>query len=187
MILTSADFKHRHTSAAFTLAEVLFAMAIFVFGVLILIGTLPNGMAAMRNARQQAAEARIFQHLQAVYQAELDRTPGKDLAPTLSSLSKPNTFYFDENGEINRTHVNESNTSFAARAVLENGSKLPGESDSSPFLKQLRVAVTNQWQNQASLTDPRLHRQRMLNITITGPVPPASSGNTQESPTGGAQ
>jgi LDH2 family malate/lactate/ureidoglycolate dehydrogenase len=77
-------------------------MAIFVFGVLVLVGTLPNGMASLQTARRQAAEVRVFQHLRAVYQSELDRAIGNDITGILANLSQPSTFYFDDRGNISR-------------------------------------------------------------------------------------
>ncbi len=165
----------------FTLAEVLFAMAIFVFGVLVLVGTLPNGLASMQTARQQAAEARIFQHLRAVYQAELDRAPPDDLSSTLRTLGEPATFYFDERGDVLRTASVGSQRAFAALARLEEAGKLPGESDSSPFVRRLRVSVTDHWQDRSALNDPRRHRQRLLPVTITVPLGPANPATPNDS------
>ena len=146
-------------------------MAIFVFGVLVLVGTLPNGMASLQSARRQAAEVRIFQHLRAVYQAELDRATVRDISGVLASLSSPSTFYFDDRGNIARTLGNGiGQTAFAAQARLEPAASLPGESDSSPFSRSLRIAVTDRWQDQSALADPLRHRQRLITVTLTGPI-----------------
>ncbi len=158
------------TVPGFTLAEVLFAMAIFVFGVLVVVGTLPNGLASMQTARRQAAEARIFQHLRSVYQAELDRGAASALSATLAQLEQPASFLFDERGDVLRTVGGGARAAFAALAQLEPAGKLPGESDASPFLRRLRVAVSEHWQNPSALTDPRRHRQRLMHVTLTSPL-----------------
>lgn len=163
-----------HPAAGFTLAEVLFAMAIFVFGVLVVVGTLPNGLASMQSARRQAAEARIFQHLRSVYQAELDRAPAAGLSAALAALQQPARFQFDERGDVLRMQ-GAARAAFAATARLEPPGKLPGESDPSPFLRRLRVAVTDHWADAAALTDPRRHRQRVMTVNLTGPLPPAAT------------
>lgn len=163
--------RHRRAAPAFSLAEVLFAMAIFVFGVLVLVGTLPNGMASLQTARRQAAEVRIFQHLRAVYQAELDRANVNDITSVLARLTQPSIFYFDDRGNIARSLGSGINqTAFAAQARLEPATPLPGESDASPFSRRLRIAVTDRWQDQSSLNDPLRHRQRMMNVTLNGPI-----------------
>ncbi len=170
----------RH-APGFTLAEVLFAMAIFAFGVLVLVGTLPNGLASMQTARRHAAEARVFQHLRAVYQAELDRSLPAELNATLTRLEQPATFYFDESGDAMLSTA--GNTIFLmAQSQLEPAAKLPGEADPSPFVRRLRVAVTEKWTEAAAFTDPRRHRQRLMLLSITSPVPvappPASEDDT---------
>lgn len=165
------------TAPGFTLAEVLFAMAIFVFGVLVVLGTLPNGLASMQSARRQAAEARIFQHLRSVYQAELDRGPASALPGVLATLEQPSSFQFDERGDVLRT-LGGAPVAFAALSQLEPANRLPGEGDASPFLRRLRVAVTDRWQDPSALTDPRRHRQRIMTIHLTSPLLlPASGGN----------
>ncbi len=161
-------------------------MAIFVFGVLILIGTLPNGLASMQTARRQAAETRIFQHLRAVYQAELDRAPASELNSTLTNLEQPASFLFDDSGEPLRS-ASGAQPAFASQAQLEPAGKLPGEADPSPFARRLRIAVTDRWQENAALTDPARHRQRVLMVTLTSPLlprqaPPSSNDPSDSSP-----
>lgn len=146
-------------------------MAIFVFGVLVLVGTLPNGMASLQTARRQAAEVRIFQHLRAVYQAELDRASVTDINGVIANLSQPATFFFDEHGNIVRLGFGRPNqTAFAAQAILEPASTLPGETVPSPFSRRLRIGVTDHWQDVSALNDPLRHRQRLLAVTMTGPA-----------------
>jgi uncharacterized protein (TIGR02598 family) len=146
-------------------------MAIFVFGVLVLVGTLPNGMASLQSARRQAAEVRIFQHLRAVYQAELDRGTVTDISGILATLSQPSVFYFDDRGNIARSVGDGINqTAFAAQARLEPSAPLPGETDSSPFSRSLRIAVTDRWQDSNALNDPLRHRQRLMTLTLNGPI-----------------
>lgn len=151
-------------------------MAIFVFGTLVLLGSLPNGLASLQGSRRQAAETRIFQHLLQVYQAEVDRATPGELAGVLATLQRPAPFYFDAQGDLIRTTGGASNqTAFSARAQLEEAIKLPGESDASPYLRRLRVAVTEHWQDASALNQPSRHRQRLLTVTLRGPLPVATS------------
>lgn len=172
------------TDQGFTLAEVLFAMAIFVFGVLVMMGTLPNGLASMQAARQQAAEVRIFQHLQAVYQAELDRAPASALASTSARLQSPATFFFDDRGDpLRASQSSQAQATLAAQARLEDAALLPGESVPSPFIRRLRIRVSERWRDGNSFADPLRHRQRMLPLTLTSPLPPSVSPPTDVSAT----
>jgi uncharacterized protein (TIGR02598 family) len=153
-------------------------MAIFVFGVLVLVGTLPNGMASLQTARRQAAEVRVFQHLRAVYQSELDRASTNDLNSVLADLAQPSTFYFDDRGNISRFQNNgPSQVAFAAQAKLEPASPLPGETDASPFTRRLRIAVTDRWKDASSFNDPLRHRQRLLTVTLNSPLNLAPSAS----------
>lgn len=171
MHLAAPSIRPRHTAPAFSLAEVLFAMAIFVFGVLVLVGTLPNGMASLQTARRQAAEVRIFQHLRAVYQAELDRATIADVGGIVATLSQPSTFYFDDRGNVVRLIGGGNNqTAFAAQAILEPASTLPGETTPSPFTRRLRIGVTDHWRDASALNDPLRHRQRLMTVTLAGPA-----------------
>jgi len=169
--------------AGFTLAEVLFAMAIFIFGVLVMVGTLPNGLASMQSAQRQMAEVRIFQHLLAVYQSELDRSLAKDLNGTLARLQQPANFFFDNRGDPLRTAMATSNeAAFGAQASLEPAALLPGETVPSPFSRRLRIVVAENWQNPNAFTNPSLHRQRVIPITLTGPLPPTTVAPTTSDP-----
>lgn len=171
MHLAANSIRHHRTAPAFSLAEVLFAMAIFVFGVLVLVGTLPNGMASLQTARRQAAEVRVFQHLKAVYQAELDRASVTDIGGVLANLAQPSTFYFDDRGNIVRLVGGGVNkTAFAAQAILEPAAILPGETTTSPFTRRLRIAVTDHWFDLSALNNPLRHRQRLMTVILVGPA-----------------
>lgn len=161
----------RHLPKGFTLAEVLFAMGIFSFAALALIGTLPNAMASMQNARMQAAESRIFQHLRQIYQADLDRLASDQAESILEELQESQVFYFDAQGEpLNAFATLEKDSHFGVRTVLLPSQPLPGESDPSPFLWQLQVIVSQHWQRDDAYTNSALHRRRTLPITLTGPI-----------------
>jgi len=171
----------------FTLAEVLFSMAIFTFAALMLVGVLPNGMASLQSARRDAAEVRMFAHLRAVYQAELDRVTATELTATLNRMRQPAYFYFDDRGDPVRSVANtELETRFGVQCVLEPALLLPGESDPSPFQQRLRMLVTEQWRNAVAYTDPNRHRQRVVTLVVTTPLetvlptpnPAASTANT---------
>ncbi len=181
--------RHRSTrsrllsSQGFTLAEVLFAMAIFVFGVLVMVGTLPNGLGSMQAARLRSAEVRIFQHLQAVYQAELDRTNANNSDSTITSLRLPATFYFDDRGDPLRSNENSTvQASIAAQARIEDAALLPGETLPSPFIRRLRVRVSDRWQQGNAFTDPARYRQRMLPLTLTTPRPRVAAPTSDDTP-----
>ncbi|MCB1227381.1 MAG: Verru_Chthon cassette protein B, partial [Verrucomicrobiales bacterium] len=95
----AAASRAQASAAGFTLAEVLFSMAIFAFAVLILVGSLPNGLASMQSARARSAEVRILHHVTSVYQSELDRATAQSLPTVLQQLSREATLYFDAAGD----------------------------------------------------------------------------------------
>lgn len=185
MTVARHQLLHRRTGTqGFTLAEVLFAMAIFVFGVLVMMGTLPNGLASMKSARQQAAEVRIFQHLQAVYQAELDRAVANTFSSTEAGLQNPATFFFDDRGDpLRSSQSNQNEASLAAQARLEDAALLPGETVPSPYMYRLRIRVSERWRESGAFADPLRYRQRMLPLTLTIPIPPLVTAPDDDSAT----
>jgi len=174
----------RYATQGFTLAEVLFAMGIFSFAALALVGTLPNGMASMQSARLQAAESRIFQHLRRIYQSDLDRLAPDQAESILNGLQESQVFYFDDRGEPLRALAAIGNDAhFGALTVLLPAHPLPGESDPSPFLWQLRVIVSQHWRRDDAYFTPALHRLRTLPITLTGPIISLTTEPASDDPT----
>ena len=136
---------------AFTLAESLFAMTIVSFVLLAIIGIMPSGLASLKDAERRAAETRICQTLAADFEgrpwASLDSLPQR-------------TLYFDERGVASTIDPMDSrnptlNPVYAAEVKLtfdpvgghqqsmaSNG-WLPGEVSPSPYLRYLRIAITD--------------------------------------------
>lgn len=87
-----------HHKAAFSLVEVVFALAIASLGFLTLLGLLPSGLEMARNSADLAAEARISQHLS----GELQSTPWSELDWNGFGQSR----YFNDQGvEITKAEV----------------------------------------------------------------------------------
>lgn len=132
-------------SPAFTLAETLFAMAIVSFTLLTIIGLMPTALDGLRQSERRSAEARILQSLAAEY----------ELLPwtELQNLGRRGPFYFDETGLARRT-VDESTRYLAevSDSLLQaDDHRLPGEASGSPYLKQLRISITDRVQDTAAL------------------------------------
>ena len=133
---------------AFTLAESLFAMTIVSFVLLTVIGMMPAGLGALRDAERRAAESRICQTML----ADFEGRKWKNLATQPDIIT-----YFDEQGVASRNAPGAgegtSAPTFAVRAMLierpelgevamTSRGLLPGEGTSSPFLRYIRIAVT---------------------------------------------
>lgn len=80
----------RLTRGAFSLVEVVFALAIASLGFLTLLGLLPSGLEMARNSADLAAQSRIVQHLS----GELQSTPWSEL--DWNGYGKPR--YFNDQG-----------------------------------------------------------------------------------------
>lgn len=122
-------------SFAFSLAETLFAMAIVSFTILSIIGLMPAAMDELRQAERRAAEARILQSLAAEYEL----LPWREL----ERFTPRGPFAFDETGL--QRQAQDSNTRYLATIDMPTDSPvlLPGEGSSSPYLKQLRIRITD--------------------------------------------
>ncbi len=136
---------------AFTLAESLFAMTIVSFVLLAIIGIMPSGLASLKDAERRAAETRICQTLAADFE-------GRSWASLASLPSRP--MYFDERGVASTIDPLDDNNPtlnpvYAAEVMLtfdpvaghqqtmaSNG-WLPGETSPSPYLRYLRIAITD--------------------------------------------
>lgn len=131
---------------AFTLAETLFAMAIVSFTLLTIIGLMPAALDELRQSERRAAEARILQSLAAEY----------ELLPwsKLKNLGRRGPFFYDETG-LARRGMDESTRYLAEVSdsqITDADRRLPGENGSpSPFLKQLRISITDRVQDTSAL------------------------------------
>jgi|GEM_PF-2288504 len=156
--------RHRRPDArrginrAFSLAESLFAMTIVSFVLLAIIGLMPSGLGSLRDAERRAAETRICETLAA-------DCGGRSWKALESLSSQP--IFFDERGVPSRLSPDDANAPtlspvYAAQAMLvfdpAGGQRsmastglLPGESTPSPFLRYVRIAITDHPTNTDSL------------------------------------
>lgn len=130
---------------AFTLAETLFAMAIVSFALLTIIGLMPSALDELRQSERRAAEARILQSLA----TEHELLSWQDL----QNFGRRGPFYFDETG-LRRLSMDET-TRYQAQVDGPTGAgselTLPGEANPSPFLRQLRISITDRIQDTGAL------------------------------------
>lgn len=129
----------------FTLAETLFAMAILAFTILSIFGMMPGALTNLQASEHREAEARIYQTLAAEYGSK----PWKELR----NFAPTDLLYFDATGlPLERQ---EDNAVFIARIEPETASMtLPGEGTQSPFLRRLRIFISD-----------RVHEPGVLNST----------------------
>ena len=109
-------------------------MAILSFAVLAILGVMPGGLANLQAAEQREAEARIYQSLVAEYQTK----PWQELR----LLTRSEVLYFDNTG-LALTHPSDT---VAYAAVVERVTKrmlLPGETNPSPYLMHLIIAISD--------------------------------------------
>ena len=152
----------RPTPPAFTLAETLFAMAIVSFTLLTIIGLMPTALDSLRQSERRAAEARILQSMAADY----------ELLPwsKLENFGRRGPFYFDETG-LQRTVIDESiryQAEISDSQIEQDDRLLPGEGSASPYLKQLRISITDRVQDASALgsnADEGKRREFYLLIT----------------------
>lgn len=143
---------------AFTLAEVLLAMAIFSFALLLMIGMLPSGLSSLKASEQMAAESRIVQYLTATYQLRYDQ-PGVALTAADSA-----TFNFDARGAP--VNAGDPNALYTARVSVMDPLPLPGEASFSPYQRRLQVRISRRM-NSNAFNDPSQYHERYLLYTMT--------------------
>jgi uncharacterized protein (TIGR02598 family) len=120
-------------------------MAIVSFTLLTIIGLMPTALDELRQSERRAAEARILQSLAADY----------ELLPwtELQNLGRRGPFFYDETG-LARRSMDESTRYLAEVSdsmIRDEDRFLPGESRASPFLKQLRISITDRVQDTSAL------------------------------------
>lgn len=158
----------------FSLAEVLFALAITSFALLALIGVLPQGLQSLQNAQRQEAEARIVQQAAARFQM----MTWDALAQLMQTREE--TLY-DANG----TRLDQEGTDVVYRARIEvlNGLALPNETGASPYLRRIRIRITNLPNNGTALDTPSRYRERYVTLVDCDKSPSTSEA---DSPAGAA-
>ena len=159
----------------FSLAEVLIALAITSFALLALIGVLPEGLRSLQNAQRQEAEARIAQHVAARYQVK-----------TWDELSQASPQQQDLDFDGNGAPLEQSSreTVYRVRAEVMDAAPLPNESAAGPYLRRLRIRITNNLGNAGALDNPAQHRERWVTLVDLDKAPPPPPVAEPVNPTG---
>lgn len=154
-------------------------MAIVSFALLAIIGLMPAALADVNEAERRAAEARILQSLAAEYEL-------KSWAEVKDTTASGNV-YFDSRGV--RVKSLTKDAQYAARIDImpppADGTSgggagdlsLPGDApgSSSPYLRRLRVSITDQPRNPmafAGIRNSRLHHEHALILVNREPDSP---------------
>lgn len=165
--------SRQHAGAGFSLAEVMLAMAIASFALLALIGVLPEGLESLRDAEKRAAEARMVQDVTARYQLldweEADLDGGSE-----------EEFEFDSSG--NPLESSSDRVIYKARVTIESANPLPNESSSSPFLRRIRIRITDRWDNGSAFTNPAMYRERFALLVNFDKTPGLAASQPTEEP-----
>jgi len=129
---------------AFSLAEVVIALAIAALGFISLLGLLPQGLEMARKAADTGAQLRIFQMLS----AELNSTPWERI--TWTQHNGPKRYFDDQGIEIQANQVNSPNAmlSYVVSVYVPTQAldvRLPvssggGATDES-FIRRVRVCI----------------------------------------------
>jgi uncharacterized protein (TIGR02598 family) len=173
--IASQQSQLHSSRRGFSLAEVLFALAITSFALLALIGVLPEGLRSLQNAQRQEAEARITQHIAARYQV-------KTWDELNESTPQQQDLNFDGNGAPLEQSSSES--VYRARAEVMDAAPLPNESAASPYLRRLRIRITNNMGNAGALDNPAQHRERWVTLVDLDKTPPPPVVAEPVNPTG---
>lgn len=182
-VTSKAQGAHRSAPLAcarrgFSLAEVLLAITITSFALLALVGVLPEGLRSLQNAQRQEAEARIVQHLAAKYQAKAWEDLSQD-------FGKQDFTDFDANGAF--VESNSKEIIYRARTEVMNGLSLPNESAASPYLKRIRVRITNQINSSVAFETAGRYRERYVTLVNGDKTPDAdNTAGTGTSPSSNA-
>jgi uncharacterized protein (TIGR02598 family) len=173
--IASQQSPFHSSRRGFSLAEVLIALAITSFALLALIGVLPEGLRSLQNAQRQEAEARITQHIAARYQV-------KTWDELNASAPQQQDLNFDGNGAPLEQSSRE--TVYRARAEVMDAAPLPNESAASPYLRRLRIRITNNMGNAGALDNPAQHRERWVTLVDLDKTPPPPPVAEPVNPTG---
>lgn len=174
------------TRAGFSLAEVMLAMAIASFALLALIAVLPEGLELLRDAEKRAAEARIVQDVTARYQM-------LDWATADMDNSSEEEFEFDVSGNPLDQAGDRDRVVYKARVKIEPAKSLPNEGSPSPFLRRLRIRITDRWQSSSAFSNAQLYRERYTVLAdfdrtpgLVSPQPQEQSPGSTSSPSSGS-
>ena len=85
--ISQSAFRNPRSAIAFTLIEVMIAVAVVTLGIVAVLGLIPVGLKSARDAADNTLSATIVQDVFSVIRAQ-----------PFNSLGAPNTLYFDQNG-----------------------------------------------------------------------------------------
>ncbi|WP_009959406.1 Verru_Chthon cassette protein B [Verrucomicrobium spinosum] len=162
----------------FSLPEVALAMGIAATALLTLISLLPFGLDTLRDSSNKQAEARILQTVMDRYQTGV----WLDESATGGSRSvqmQDCTLFFDQTGaEVASATGVDCN--YAVQVKVGTEPSLQGDNEANPYLRQLRVRVTDRLSNYTqSLADGSgKYRERSVWIALleqTGPLTGAAA------------
>jgi uncharacterized protein (TIGR02598 family) len=175
MILARHTLVSRARLSAFSLAEVLLAMAITSFALLTLLAVLPEGLNSLQDAQKQAAEARIVQQLTTQFQA----LPWSQLDQALSLGGSE--VLFDADGNRLMKGADNSRAFFRVRLSLVAGFPMPNETVASPYFRRLKMEIRpNQNPNNVASSNT-LHTERFASIVNLDKADPPSAASPNPS------
>ena len=149
----------RHAPQGFSLAESLFAMTIVSFVLLAIIGVMPAGLGSLRDADRRALEARICQTMLADFEGRM--------WVNLATQGTVTTYFDDQGVAVGSPNDPQNRTTkapnYAVSAMLIADIKnamvsqgaLPNESEVSPYLRYIRMAITSNAQDPEAVTAMR--------------------------------
>lgn len=172
-----ATASTRHTQG-FSLPEVALAMGIAATALLTLISLLPFGLDTLRDSSNKQAEARILQTVMDRYQTGVwldESATGGNRNVQMQDC----TLFFDQTGaEVPDATGLDCN--YAVQVKVGTEPSLQGDNEANPYLRQLRVRVTDRLNNYTqSLADGSgKYRERSVWIALleqTGPLTGAAA------------
>lgn len=155
--------RHQHRArrvvsapAAFTLAEVTIAVGIAATVMMALLAILPLGLDNLRRSAARMADARIIQAVAADYQM-------RDWSKVKPADETPILLAFDDRGtEVShgsREHI------YTAQVVLaDDAPVLSGDTSGNPFLRRLRVRITDRGDMADSFAIPAFYREHHVMV-----------------------
>lgn len=143
-------------AAGFTLAEVTISVGIAATVMMALLAIMPLGLDSLRSSASRMADARIIQAVAADYQM-------RDWSKVKPSDETPILMAFDDRGtEVNhgsREHI------YTAQIVLADESPvLSGDTSGNPFLRRLRIRVTDRGDMDDAFSIPAFYREHHVMV-----------------------
>jgi uncharacterized protein (TIGR02598 family) len=172
-IMTPSPSPSRSSRQGFSLPEVALAMGIAATALLTLLSLLPFGLDTLRDSSNKQAEARILQSVLDRYQTGVSFEQDAPGGPRKLQLQDCMLFFDQTGGQVPDAAGLDCN--YAVQVHVGTEPSLQGDSDANPYLRQLRVRVTNRLTNyQQSFVDGSGHyRERSVWIALleqTGPL-----------------